>query len=109
MSDLRSKMIRLAASMPKGSSERKALLDVLADTRTAGGFVARGINKHISDVESYSQAGEPRKALYALGQALFVLSGAPPLIGGLDDRRSLDAIGNELASLGSKLVKMGER
>ena len=31
---LRSKMIRLAASMPKGSSERKALLDVLAD-RTA--------------------------------------------------------------------------
>lgn len=30
MSDLRSKMIRLAASMPKGSSERKALLDVLA-------------------------------------------------------------------------------
>jgi hypothetical protein len=31
MSDnLRSKMIRLAATMPKGSSERKALLDVLA-------------------------------------------------------------------------------
>ena len=30
MPDLRSKMIRLAASMPKGSSERKALLDVLA-------------------------------------------------------------------------------
>jgi hypothetical protein len=31
MSDnLRSKMIRLAASMPKGSNERKALLDVLA-------------------------------------------------------------------------------
>ena len=27
---LRSKMIRLAASMPKGSSERKALLNVLA-------------------------------------------------------------------------------
>lgn len=32
-SDLRSKMIRLAASMPKGSSERKALLDVLAAHR----------------------------------------------------------------------------
>jgi hypothetical protein len=31
---LRSKMIRLAASMPKGSSERKALLDVLAGDRT---------------------------------------------------------------------------
>lgn len=31
MPDLRSKMIRLAASMPKGSAERKALLDVLAD------------------------------------------------------------------------------
>lgn len=30
MSDLRSKMIRLAASMPKGSSKRKALLNVLA-------------------------------------------------------------------------------
>lgn len=30
---LRSKMIRLAATMPKGSSERKALLDVLASTR----------------------------------------------------------------------------
>jgi len=29
MSDLRSKMIRLAATMPKGSSERTALLDVL--------------------------------------------------------------------------------
>lgn len=36
MSDqiLRSKMIRLAASMEKGSSERKALLDVLADKQT---------------------------------------------------------------------------
>jgi hypothetical protein len=31
MSDLRSKMIRLAASMPKGSTERKALLDVLKE------------------------------------------------------------------------------
>ena len=30
MSNLRSKMIRLAASMPKGSPERKALLNVLA-------------------------------------------------------------------------------
>lgn len=33
MSDLRSKMIRLAASMPKGSSERKALLNVLAASK----------------------------------------------------------------------------
>jgi hypothetical protein len=32
MSDLRSKTIRLAASMPKGSLERRALLDVLAAT-----------------------------------------------------------------------------
>lgn len=31
---LRSKMIRLAASMPKGSSERKALLDVLSARST---------------------------------------------------------------------------
>ena len=41
MSDnLRSKMIRLAASMPKGSSERKALLDVLA-----GGQIKRVAKK----------------------------------------------------------------
>ena len=33
--NLRSKMIRLAASMPKGSSERKALLNVLTSTNTA--------------------------------------------------------------------------
>ena len=32
---LRSKMIRLAASMPKGSSERKALLNVLATPRVS--------------------------------------------------------------------------
>ena len=32
MSNVRSKAIRLAASMPKGSSERKALLNVLAKT-----------------------------------------------------------------------------
>ena len=35
MSDLRTKMIRLAASMPKGSSQRKALLNVLAGDFTS--------------------------------------------------------------------------
>jgi hypothetical protein len=34
--DLRSKVIRLAASMPKGSSERKALLDMLSYTDEKG-------------------------------------------------------------------------
>lgn len=34
MSNIRSKMIRLAATMPKGSSERKALLNVLANNST---------------------------------------------------------------------------
>lgn len=39
MSDLRSKMIRLASSLPKGSSERKALLKVLASpSRRTGSF-----------------------------------------------------------------------
>ena len=35
MSDLRSSLIRLAASMPKGSEERKALLGVLATDKEA--------------------------------------------------------------------------
>jgi hypothetical protein len=79
-------------------------------SRTAGGFAARGLDKHVRDLEAYSQAGEPRKALYALGQALFVLSGAPAMIAGdLDERGTLDRVGNDLASLGSELVKMGER
>jgi len=33
MANLRSNLIRLASSMPKGSSERKALLDVLAENK----------------------------------------------------------------------------
>ncbi len=33
MADLRSNLIRLASSMPKGSSERKALLGVLAENK----------------------------------------------------------------------------
>lgn len=42
---LRSKMIRLAASMPKGSSERKALLNVLAYERYEVIESKRWVNK----------------------------------------------------------------
>lgn len=42
MPDLRSKMIRLAASMPKGSTERRALLKVLAAIRVRFSRPSRG-------------------------------------------------------------------
>ena len=45
MTDTRKKLIRLAASMPKGSTERKALLNVLTDTKLAGNLdSARSFN-----------------------------------------------------------------
>jgi hypothetical protein len=37
MADLRTQVIRLAAEMPKGSTERKAILDVLAQTNKRAG------------------------------------------------------------------------
>ena len=65
MSD-RSKMIRLAASMPKGSPERKALLNVLAGERvaldaTSMSMRGEAAGKHIQQMAKNLQQAMLRK------------------------------------------------
>lgn len=67
MSDnLRSKMIRLAATMPKGSDERKALLDVLTGSALVD---TRAITRSARSISSRYGGEIPYEAAYIIADS----------------------------------------
>ena len=78
MSDLRSKTIRLAATMPKGSPERKALLAALSDNinvRLMEREIRQFMDRKLSVLEGAEEpvASAARDARIALAKLLGVL------------------------------------